>query len=285
MAKTTFFPIFLFIVLSFAPGIVSGQANDTRYFHEKLVVKALTDINAAQATYIAVFGNGNYGTNLDLREAGLIDEVLASGEKYGYYFLFTRIDRTDSTPTRFYVTATPRQYRKTGTRSFYINESGNLRGADKNGGLATINDPILDACKIIESSNEKCVIRDLRLLASAQITYQSTTGKGNFGTFEELYKAGLIPSSLATGFRHQYYFSYIITDQTSKTPASFKMFATPKNYGTDGIRSFYIDTTGILRGADRNGQQADENDPPIEKAFILLSDENYQLSIINFPLF
>lgn len=263
MAKITFLPIFLLTFLIFDSGIVSGQTNDSRYFHEKLVVKALMDINAAQATYSAVFGNGNYGTNLDLRDTGLIDEVLASGEKYGYYFLFTRIDRTGSTPARFYVTATPQHYRKTGTRSFYINESGNLRGADKNGGLATVNDPILDSCKIVESSNEKCVIRDMRHLFSAQMTYQSTIGKGNFGTFQELYKVGLISSSIATGSYHQYNFVIIKINQTSQIPADFKIFATPQKYGADGIRSFYIDSSGVLRGADRNGQRADENDPPV----------------------
>lgn len=262
MKRLIFLSAVLFI-LSFALNI-SGQINDFRNFNERLAVKALVDINAAQTTYIATIGNGNYGTNLDLRDAGFIDEVLASGEKYGYYFLFTRIERTDSTPARFYVTATPRQYRKTGTRSFYINESGNLRGADKNGGLATVNDPILDSCKIIESSNEKCAIRTMRLLASAQMTYQSTVGKGNFGTFSQLYEAGLINIGLANGYQHHYIFSYLITDQIPKIPARFKMFAIPQNYGTDGIRSFYIDTSGVLRGADRNGQQADENDPPIK---------------------
>ncbi len=253
----------LFLTLFSYAFNVSGQVSSPGYFNEKFSVKALTEIKAAQETYRATVGNGNYGSNLDLREAGLIDAVLASGEKYGYYFLFTHIVRTPSTTAEFHVTASPRQYRKTGINSFYIDNSGELRGADKNGRLATVNDPILDACKIVESSNERCVIRDLRSLFSAQITYQSTAGKGNFGTFKELYKAGLIAASISTGYNHQYNFVIIKTNQTSQTPANFKIFATPKNYGTDGIRSFYIDLTGVLRGADRNGQQADENDPPI----------------------
>ena len=263
MTKKIFLLILLLAVISLESGKTSAQPNDLRAFNEKLTVNALMDINAAQATYNATIGNGNYGSNLDLREAGYIDAVLATGEKYGYYFLFTHTDRTPTTAATFRVTATPRQYRKTGTKSFYIDESGNLRGADKNGVPANNNDPILDSCKIIESSNEKCVIRDLGHLASAQMTYQSTVGKGNFGTFQELYKAGLISSSLSVGSYHQYNFDILKTDQTSNTPADFKIFATPQKYGITGIRSFYIDVSGILRGADRNGQRADENDPPV----------------------
>lgn len=265
MKKRNFLLTLLFII-GLTP-VVSGQINDSRYFHEKLAVKALTEINAAQATYSATIGNGNYGSNLDLRDAGLIDPVLASGEKYGYYFLFARTDRTPSSPARFSVTATPRQYRKTGTRSFFIDERGDLRGADKSGGQATANDPILDSCKIIESSNEKCVMRTMRLLVSAQLTYQATAGKGNFGLFPELYQAGLISSGMAIGSQHQYSFVIIKTDripELPEIPADFKIYATPNEYGVSGIRSFYIDTTGILRGADRNGQRADESDPPIK---------------------
>jgi hypothetical protein len=35
------------------------------------------------------------------------------------------------------------------------------------------------------------------------------------------------------------------------------------HYGEMGIRSFYIDTSGIVRGADKNGAPADVNDPPV----------------------
>lgn len=261
--KQLIFLFSLLCILSFASNI-SGQANDLRYINEKFVVKALTEINAAQATYRVTIGNGNYGSNLDLRDAGLIDSVLATGEKYGYNFVFTHIDGTPTTSAAFQVTATPQRYRKTGIRSFYTDNSGEVRGADKNGELATSGDPILDFCKIIESSNEKCVIKDLRVLFSAQMTYQATVGKGNFGSFQQLYTAGLIRGSLAIGYAHQYNFQYFYTDQLPNIPASFKITATPSHYGTSGIRSFFIDTSGILRGADRNGQQSDENDPPIK---------------------
>ncbi|MEP6705313.1 MAG: DUF2950 family protein [Acidobacteriota bacterium] len=47
--------------------------------------------------------------------------------------------------------------------------------------------------------------------------------------------------------------------------ASFKIFATPQVYGVTGVKSFFIATDGVIRGADRQGGHADEDDPPINQ--------------------
>ena len=39
------------------------------------------------------------------------------------------------------ITAVPVTYGKTGKRSFFMNESGDIRGADHNGNPATVSDP------------------------------------------------------------------------------------------------------------------------------------------------
>ncbi len=229
---------------------------------EKFVVSALLLIQGAQITYYSTSGNGNYGSLNDLRQAELIDSILASEEKYGYRFTVFKTDRTATTPAGFYLTATPRLYRKTGRRSFYIDENGEMRGADKNGGAATPADPIIDTCF---SGNEGCAIRDVRTLHSAEITYQAISGNGNSGTLNQLYTAGLINQSLASGSNHGYNFTCTIVNATATTPASFKISAVPINYGVSGIRSFYIDESGVIRGADKNGAPADENDPAIQE--------------------
>ena len=248
--------IFLLLISS------SATANNPRRINEGLVIKSLQTILSAQATFNATAGSGNYGTNLDLLEAELIDSVLANGDKYGYYFVFSRTTRTATEPSRFTVTATPQRYGRTGKISFYLDESGELRGADKNGGTATNNDPFVDWCASYES--ERCTISNLRTLHSAQMTYQSTAGNGNFGSFAQLRKANLINGRLASGTLSGYDFSYEYTNQSGNFPASFKLYAIPVNYGTSGTRSFYISTNGILRGADKNGQRADETDPPLD---------------------
>ncbi len=257
---------FLLCLLLFSQFAVNNniaQLNNTRYFNERLVVNALRTIQSAQATYQATIGNGSYGSLSNLRQAGWIDEVLASGEKYGYSFALNKTDWTGgTTPPRYSVTGTPRTYRKNGRRSFYIDESGELRGADKNGALATAADPWIDWCLAYES--EKCVISDLRNIHSAQMTFQATTGNGNFGNFKELSAAGLVGRMLASGAIHGYRYTLTSVVRTSTTPAFFKISAIPERYGATGTRSFYMDIDGVLRGADKNGEPADENDPPID---------------------
>jgi hypothetical protein len=211
-------------------------------------------------TYQATTGNGNYGTFQNLVQAGLIDSALATGLKYGYSYQVFITNSSPTIPATLRITATPLAYRKTGRRSFFIDESGVLRGADKNGAVATVSDPeIEDECL----PYEQCAISDLRALYSAEITYSATKGNGNYGTFTQLYEFGLIRKRLASGFLHGYIFTCTIVPQTNSTPASFKISAVPASYGTSGIRSFFIDESGVLRGADKNGAPANEDDPPI----------------------
>jgi len=46
--------------------------------------------------------------------------------------------------TQFELVAMPKEYGKTGKRSFFINGSGKLRGGDKSGVPATAADPVID---------------------------------------------------------------------------------------------------------------------------------------------
>jgi hypothetical protein len=100
--------------------IINAPANNPRRVNERFVIKSLQTIFAAQATFAATRGNGNYGSNFDLLADGLIDEVLANGNKYGYHFIyFNSPGSSPSSPSRFYVTATPQLYGKTGKMSFF----------------------------------------------------------------------------------------------------------------------------------------------------------------------
>ena len=223
--------------------------------NETLVYNALRQILGAQATYNSTTRSGNYAITLqELADLGFIDQVLSSGEKYGYYFSLT------ATPAFFTVTATPRRYPRTGRRSFYIDNFGTIRGADKNGAVATVNDPVIIIC----GNNETEAIQSLRNLLGAEFTYQSILGTGNFGTLQELHSSGLIDSSTARGDRCGYHFVVVTTNGSPNNQARFFITAVPNQYGITGRRSFYIDEIGVIRGADRNGQPADADDPPIE---------------------
>ena len=79
---------------------------------------------------------GNYGTLEELVKRSFVSKDLI--ENYGY-----RFDVIVS-GNSFQATAVPIEYGKTGRLSFFIDESGVLRGGDHGGGAATSLDDPLD---------------------------------------------------------------------------------------------------------------------------------------------
>lgn len=249
------------------PQSPTTEANDT------LVYKALQQISSAQATYSATTGNGNYAVNLQAladfelfdqvlgkdRKLELIDQALGRGEKYGYYFWVMATPAKNNKPSFFTATATPSQYPKTGRRSFYVDSTGVIRGADRNGAIASANDPFIIIC----GESEWEAIQSLRALHGAEITYQSAVGNGNFGTLKNLESSSLIHPLMSLANRCGYRFTLITTKSFSNNPANFYISAVPQKYPLTGRRSFYMDTSGVIRGADKNGAVATVNDPII----------------------
>lgn len=81
---------------------------------------------------------------------GLLDQALAAGESGGYRFRYAIVPSGDATDSAerdklagFALAATPTQYGQpaAGRRSFYLDSAGTLRGADKQGEVATAEDP------------------------------------------------------------------------------------------------------------------------------------------------
>jgi hypothetical protein len=127
-------------------------------------------------------------------------------------------------------------------------------------------------------SREKNAISALRKIASALKSYQTAFGKlperldqlgpppAAGGLSPE--SAGLLDSDLATGAAGGYQFRYAIVpaggeeDESERDKAAgFTLAATPMNYGKDGRRSFFLDSGGTLRGADKSGMVATADDP------------------------
>jgi hypothetical protein len=84
--------------------------------------------------------------------ASLMDADLAAGEKGGYKFRYRIVPSASATTPEdqnklagYEIAATPTAYGKTGTRSFFLDSSGALRGADKKGEVAGPEDPRIDA--------------------------------------------------------------------------------------------------------------------------------------------
>lgn len=80
--------------------------------------------------------------------AGLVDADLAAGDKDGYAIRYTVIpargnlaEEDVNSAETFSLSSTPKEYGKAGRRSFFLDSSGTLRGADKQGAAATATDP------------------------------------------------------------------------------------------------------------------------------------------------
>ncbi len=83
-------------------------------------------------------------------KANLIEQELAEGTKGGYVFAYRVVTSPkakdaketagESTEPTYALTATPSEYGKTGKRSFFLDATGGLRGGDKQGAEASVED-------------------------------------------------------------------------------------------------------------------------------------------------
>lgn len=100
--------------------------------NEAMARNMLFSITGAEATFKSGKGDGSYATLGQLIAEHLIEKYLI--ENYGYRIELITIGN------KFEANAVPLEYGKTGKWSFFIDESGVLRGADHGGGPATVSD-------------------------------------------------------------------------------------------------------------------------------------------------
>jgi hypothetical protein len=77
-------------------------------------------------------------------------------------------------------------------------------------------------------------------------------------------RAGLLDETLANSQVQGYAIRYRIVPNNPDQPPVYELAATPQQYGKSGVRSFFLDSTGKLRGGDKHGQPATVADPVIE---------------------
>lgn len=76
-------------------------------------------------------------------QASLVEAQLASGSEGGYQFRYRLASGPKSGDASFELSATPEEYGKSGRRSFFLDASGKVHGADKHGAMATQDDPVI----------------------------------------------------------------------------------------------------------------------------------------------
>jgi type II secretory pathway pseudopilin PulG len=79
--------------------------------------------------------------------ASLVDANMAAGKKDGYNFRYRIVPDSAGNDTSFELAATPASYPKTGRRSFFLDGTGKIHGADNEGAVATFEDPLIEGEK------------------------------------------------------------------------------------------------------------------------------------------
>jgi hypothetical protein len=126
------------LIITMVAGISSATKNPPPEANEMIAAGGLQMIANAEGIYLSKFGKGSYGTLDQLTEQKLV--TMEAFQKYGYNFEVT------ASGDHFEAVATPREYGKTGKRSFFVDKSGVIRGDDHGGGPATVADkPIQQA--------------------------------------------------------------------------------------------------------------------------------------------
>ncbi len=113
--------------------------------NESSAIGALRTLSSAQSTFQSsaindadVDGTGEFGSLVQMSQAvpPFIDEVLGAGAKSGYLFTITTIGVANSDEVMWEAQANPVAFGQSGNRTFYVDESGVLRGSDVGGGAA-----------------------------------------------------------------------------------------------------------------------------------------------------
>lgn len=121
------------LVLMAVAGL-SGESNPPpSLVNERRAMGMLHSIASAQHRFKDEKGNGSFGTLEQLVAAELIPEEMLKLSGY-------KVELT-VTGDNFEVTAVPLEYGKSGTMSYFIDQTFTLRGGDKNGASATSSDP------------------------------------------------------------------------------------------------------------------------------------------------
>ncbi len=107
-----------------------------------------------------------------------------------------------------------------------------------------------------EAANEAFAMSALRMIATAQISYQSDAGNGSFATLDQLMERGLMPKEMMEKYGYKI--------ELSVTGSKFEASAVPLEYGKTGKMSFFIDESLVLRGADNGGAPATVADKPVQ---------------------
>jgi hypothetical protein len=124
------------MIQTYALAIMVGVRDAPVLTNESTATYTLYELQNAEAAYKDEKKKGRYGTLEELVAEKLLDKSF--GESASYRF------ELNAAGDKFDVTATPKEYGKTGRRSFFLDETGTMRAADHKGKPADASDPPVD---------------------------------------------------------------------------------------------------------------------------------------------
>jgi prepilin-type N-terminal cleavage/methylation domain-containing protein len=95
------------------------------------------------------------------------------------------------------------------------------------------------------AANESSAIATLRTIGSAEATYQSTTGAGQYADMTALQSNNLVDSIVGGGTAKS---GYVYAVSTASSGTQFDASATSQS-STSGNRSFYTSEAGVIYGS------------------------------------
>jgi hypothetical protein len=104
-------------------------------------------------------------------------------------------------------------------------------------------------------TNEEIGKAALYMISRAESTYKDGKGKGSYGTLDQLIAENLLSKEMV----EKYGYKIEVTAMGTR----FEATATPKEYGTTGRFSFFVDETRVIKGGDLGGSPASAGDPPM----------------------
>lgn len=107
--------------------------------NERCTVYSFLRIRNAERRYFSA--NASYATLPLLSSYGYIDARIASGQDRGFNFQWVIGFPSPPSFGYFRIGSQPRFYGQSGRMSYYLDETGVIRGSDRNGAAATVNDP------------------------------------------------------------------------------------------------------------------------------------------------
>ncbi|MGB8509975.1 MAG: DUF3352 domain-containing protein, partial [Pyrinomonadaceae bacterium] len=124
------------LIEGYAAGFMFGIKDAPVQSSETITLYNLTRLRNVEEAFKTDTGKGRYATLEELQAAKIIDKNFASGESY-------KITLSVS-GDKYEASATPKDYGKTGRRSFYMDETGIIRAANHKGQPAGADDPPVD---------------------------------------------------------------------------------------------------------------------------------------------